>query len=111
MEASDLYTALQHTGYPVAYRAFKSATTLPFICYLLANEADLMADGENYCGLADYTIELYSANKDPTAEAAIESALRGLGLPWAKSEQWISTENMLETLYDVRLIEGVTAVS
>ena len=107
----DLYEGLVATGYPVAYRAFKSAQEPPFIVYLFANSADLMADNENYQPLSDYQVELYSEDKELVAEAAVETALRGLGLAWSKSEAYIDTEQMVEILYEVRIVETDGGIS
>lgn len=102
--SADLADGLELTGYPVAYRRFKSPQAPPFVVYLFAEGADLMADNENYLPIGDYHVELYTANKDPTAEAAVETQLKALGLPWAKLETFIDTENMYQILYQVRLI-------
>ena len=111
MDAQDLGDALDATGYPVRYRAFKSAQEPPFIVYLFTNSADLMADNENYQPLSDYQVELYSEVKDLVAEAAVEAALKGLGLAWAKSEAYIDTEQMVEILYEVRIVETDGGIS
>ena len=107
MEITDLKQALKDTKYPVVYRRWKrgKAPPLPYIVYLFAKAADLMADNENYQPLSDYQVELYSQDKDLTAEAAVEAALRGLGLPFAKSEHSLETEDMQEVLYQIRIVE------
>lgn len=104
MSAQELYTGLLGAGYPVAYHQFRSAQEPPFVVYRFANSADLMADNENYQAVSDYFVELYTANKDPTAEAAVEAELKALGLTWAKEEAFIDTEDMYQILYTVRII-------
>jgi hypothetical protein len=111
VNAQDLYDGLEATGYPVARRVFKSAPALPYIVYLFANSADLMADNENYQTLSDFQVELYSEDGDPEAEAAVEAALKGLGLTWAKSEAYIDSEQMVEILYEVRIVETDGGIS
>lgn len=109
MDMQELSEGLKLTGYPVAYRAFKSAQDPPFICYLFDQSADLMADNENYQGLGDYFVELYTTNKDPTAEAAVEVQLKALGLPFGKVESYIESESMFQILYTVRIIEEMVS--
>ncbi len=110
MTSSDLYDGLVATGYPVAYRQFRSAQNPPFVCYLSNGpSADLMADNTNYVPIRDYRVELYTQNKDPTAEAVIEAALVGLGLTYTKDESYIEDEAMLLVFYEVRLVEAEAA--
>jgi hypothetical protein len=111
VNAQDLHEGLAQTGYPVRYRAFKQPPALPYIVYLFANSADLMADNENYQTLSDFQVELYSEDKDLMAEAAVEAALKGMGLAWAKSEAYIDSEQMVEILYEVRIVETDGGIS
>jgi hypothetical protein len=111
VNVQDLYEGLLETGYPVAYRQFKSAPELPYIVYLFATSADLMADNENYQGIGDYQVELYTQDKDLTSEAVVEASLKALRLPFGKTEAYLDTEDMYEVLYEVRIIETASAVS
>jgi hypothetical protein len=104
VNAEDLYTGLTAAGYPVAYRAFKTAPALPYICYLFVTDHDLKADDSNYQGIGEYNVELYSAVKDEAAEAAVEAALATMGLTWSKSEVFIDSEDMYEVLYTVNVV-------
>ena len=111
MTAQELATGLEATGYPVVYRQWKQAQNPPYIVYLFVESADLMADNENYLPAGDYHVELYTDDKDPTAEASVENELRALGLPWSKLETWIEAEAMNQVLYTVRIIETREVVS
>jgi hypothetical protein len=113
VNAVDLGDALAGTGYPVTYREWKpgQVPSLPYVVYLFVSSADVMADNENFQGVGDYHVELYSANKDPTAEAAVEAQLRALGLAWSKLETYIDTEAMYQILYTVRIVESQESVS
>lgn len=105
MTAQDLYDGLLETGYPVAYREFKSAQEPPFICYYFVDDDDLKADNKNYHPIGNYNIEFYTDKiKDTTGEAAIEAELETLELVWTKSETYIESEDMYEVLYQVQLI-------
>lgn len=102
MTLTEVYTGLKKAGYPVAYRAFKAATEPPFVCYLFIGSADVMADNSNYHGMSDLHVELYTSEKDPTAEAAVETQLKALGLAWSKFEAFIDAEDMYQILYQTR---------
>lgn len=106
MDAADLFEGLQGTGYAVAYDHFNSAQTPPFICYRYIESADIYADNHNYVPRGDYHVELYTNNKDPAAEAAVEAELEALELPFQKAEAFIETEQMYQILYQIRIMEG-----
>lgn len=106
MDTAGLYQLLAATGYPVAYRQFRTAEEPPFIVYYFVESADLTADNVNYHPLGDYHIELYTNQKDPEAEAAVESKLRDARLPYRKLEAYIESEDLYQVLYQVRLIGG-----
>jgi hypothetical protein len=101
--AAQLLAALKLTGYPVAYRQFKEEQEPPYICFLFIVSADLIADDANYFELSDYDIELYSVDKDPVAEAALEAQLRVTGTVWSKSETYIESQELHEVIYSVRV--------
>ena len=50
-----------------------------------------------------YTIELYTENKDPAAEAVLESALTAAGIFWTKDEVYIDSERMNEIIYEIEV--------
>jgi hypothetical protein len=108
MTAEDLADGLEATGYPVTYYEWAPGQEpdKPYIVYLFVESADMLADNENYQAISDYHVELYTTNKDPTAEAAVEGELRTLGLAWSKSETKIPSEAMFQILYTVRIVES-----
>ena len=63
-------------------------------------------DGVNLIKEHTYTIELYSYNADPTAEAEIEKMFDMLGIEYEKSERyWLDTEQLYQVVYTFNLIE------
>lgn len=111
MTQAELYTALKTLGLPVAYGEF--AATLenpppapPFICYQYADSNDVMADNQNYCGIGNFQIELYTEKKDPEAEALVEGLLKTNRLPYIKREFFIESENLRQVIYEIQLIGG-----
>lgn len=111
MTQAELLTALKTLGMPVAYEAFIStpenpAPPPPFICYQYIESSDVMADNQNYCGIGNYQIELYTEKKDPAAEALVESLLKTNRLPYIKREYFIESENLHQVIYEIQLIGG-----
>ena len=111
MTQAELYTALKTLGLPVAYGEFigtpeNPAPSPPFICYQFIDSDDVMADNQNYCGIGNFEIELYTEKKDPAAEALVESLLKTNRLPYIKREFFIETENLRQAIYEIQLIGG-----
>lgn len=103
MTLAELNIRLQHTGLPVAYRAWPEdeAPALPFICYFCTGSASLYADASNYHVWNEVQVELYTALKNPEAEASVEKALSGLR--WKKTEIYIDTERCYQILYEIEV--------
>lgn len=101
MDLNYVHNLLKTTGYPVAYRAFKTAQTLPFICYLVAYSNTIPADGEVYLKNDIVQIELYTANKDIAAEEKLEAVLSSLF--YTKTEDYIDTEKIYKITYEIEV--------
>ncbi len=64
------------------------------------------ADGLNLIKEHNYTIELYSYNPDPEAEAKIEATLDLLGLEFNKDDRyWLQEEQLYQVIYTFDFIE------
>lgn len=103
MTLSELNAQLKTTELPVTYRAWPEgmAPTLPYICYLCTSPDSLIADGAVYYTYENVRVELYTACKDPEAEANVETAL--FGFHWKKSETYISTERCYLITYEIEV--------
>ena len=95
MSIQAMYQLLSSTGYPVAYRVFKTKQTLPFIVFYVDGTDNAFADNSVNKVINSWTVELYTDKKDPAAEAAIEAVLK----TWNKAEVYIDDEQMFETIY------------
>lgn len=104
MTQQELYQGLSEIGLPIAYHHFGEPTTLPYLVYLFSYSSDLFADGKNYKTISNFQIELYSNKKDLDSEQKVENKLQDLGLPYFKTETWIETEELYQTLYEVRIL-------
>ena len=111
MTQAELYQALKAIGYPVAYSHFVStpqnpAPSPPFITYRFVQSSDLMADGQNYAEISNFTVELYTDEKDLVAEGKVQDKLKELGLPYTKTETWIDSEKLFQVIYEIQLVGG-----
>ena len=101
MTLKELNALLKSTGYPVAYRAFKTAQTAPFICYLTPYRRNFSADGVAYSGADHVQIELYTKDKDQIAEGKVEKALSSFF--WQKSEVYIESIGLYQIIYEIEV--------
>lgn len=75
MTQAELKTVLDGSGIPFVYRAWKNGHDLPFGVFYFERDNPFAADGIVYAKKTLYALELYTAEKDPDAEAALEKAL------------------------------------
>jgi len=89
----------------VAYRAFPvgAAPALPFICFQETESNNFLADSKVYHKITDVDIELYTEDKDPSTEEALESMLNSKLLVWSKSEVYIESEDVLQIVYEISI--------
>ena len=111
MTLAELNQALKAIGDPVAYSHFEDtpqnpAPNPPFIVYREAYSNDLMADNQNYVGISNVQVELYTDRKDLASESAVQNKLKELGLPYSKTETYIEDERLFQVIYETQLIGG-----
>lgn len=106
MTYSDIANIINGIGFPCAYYQFPDGTETapPFICFFYPERNDFFADDSNYSKIQRVNIELYTDDKDFTAEAAIEAALEAAGLTYAKEETTIESERLYEVIYTCEVI-------
>ena len=109
MTYKEIATLVDGIGYPYAYYQFEKETAKdpPFICFFYPENNDFLADNTNYAHITELTIELYTDNKDFTAEAAVESALEAAGLVYEKDESYIDSERMYMITYTTEVLINV----
>ena len=64
----------------------------------------MYADGMDYQRIVQLTIEVYSDEKDFYYEGLIEDGLTAASLAYRKSEQFIDSEKMHETVYEMEVL-------
>ena len=103
MTLAELKKTLDATGYPVAYSHFNSTQSLPFITYLVSYTSNFMADNKVHKKINNIQVELYTKLKDLKAEEKLETVLDNAELPYQATETWLSSENMYQRVYDIKL--------
>lgn len=96
-----LLKMLKDTGLPFAYDHFTEGEAVdpPFICYLLPGSHNFAADGKVYHKVSIVHLELYTDEKNPSLEQAVEAVLDSGEVFYDKTEVWIGSEKLYEVLY------------
>lgn len=105
MTTEQIQTALASSGIPCAYRFFPNGEDVqtPFAVWYMDGETYVYADNENYLGIKDITIELYTTTKDAQTEAAIEKAVAKIGA-FSKVETYIDSDDCYLIRYETEVI-------
>ena len=101
MELERVYTRLRSAGIPVAYHAFQSRQEPPFIVYMTDGDNNFSADGRVYFSAHQIRVELYTQEKDRSAEAQIEAAFADIF--YTKDQIFIDSEGVYETIYEMEV--------
>lgn len=101
----ELLRILSEIGIAFAYDHFAEgeAPSPPFICYLLPSSDNFAADGKVYFKKNNVHIELYTDIKDISCENQVEAVLDAHGIFYDKSEVWIESERLYETMYSFQM--------
>lgn len=104
----ELYQVL--TGIPgfakkVAYHAFPAdkKVSLPVIIYEVARSNNFGADNGVYYPVNHTEVQLYTVDKEPDIEAALEAALKGADIFWDKTETYLPDERCYQIIYEFEL--------
>ena len=106
MTHTEVATMIASIGLPYAYYEFPDDTEQepPFVVFYYPQSDDLYADNQNYVGITQLNIELYTDEKDFDLESTVDSVLTGSGLTYTKMETRIDQERMWQILYQMEVI-------
>ncbi len=106
MTQTELFDMLASSGFPVTYYQWKvgAVPALPYVVYFYPGTDNFSADNNVYVQVNTLYVELYTENKDFNAESQIESVLQNICGYWNKSETYIESEQMYQTLYECEVI-------
>jgi len=106
MTHKEIATMVASIGYPYAYFQFPEGTAqpCPYVVFFFVETDDLYADESNYQRIERINVELYTDEKDFSAEAAVESVLSSNGLTYYKEENYIESEKMWQIAYEMEVL-------
>ena len=106
MTFKDIAEMIESIGLPFTYYSFPigNVPDLPYIVFYYPRNNDFIADDQNYQKIERLNIELYTQKKDFTTEAQVESVLSANGLVYSRSEEYITSEEMYEVLYEMDIL-------
>lgn len=96
-----LLNIMQEIGFPFAYHHFAEgeSPSPPFLVFLTPASSNFSADGKVYFKVNEVHIELYTDYKNPSVEEKVEAVLDRHGIFYNKTETFIESEKLYETLY------------
>lgn len=109
MTEKEFKELLEDTDLEVTYHSWPigQAPELPYLVYRYPQTDNFNADDTVYQQINNVDVELYTNSKDFATEKAVEAVLDGASIPWQKSENYIETERMYQTVYEMEiLIDG-----
>ena len=106
MTISAISTMIEGLGLPCAYYQFEEGTgqAPPFITWFFSTPDDLYADDTNYQRIDTLNVEFYSRQKDFDTEVSIEAALNAAGFSFYKETNYIASEKMYQTAYEMEVL-------
>lgn len=96
-----LLSIMREIGFPFAYHHFAEgeSPSPPFLVFLTPASSNFAADGKAYFKVNEVHIELYTDYKNPSVEEKVEAVLDRHGIFYNKTETFIESEKLYETLY------------
>lgn len=107
MTLKEISQMIASIGLPYAYDHFTKKNTPghpPYICFTYPTSDNFTADDKVYQKIKELNIELYTDNKEPTLEEAVEDALDAYGLVYDSSETYLDTENMFMVTWTTEVL-------
>lgn len=97
----NLLSIMREIGFPFAYHHFAEGESPnpPFLLFLTPASSNFSADGKAYFKANEIHIELYADYKNPVLEEQVEAVLDRHGIFYNKTEAFIESEQLYETLY------------
>ncbi|WP_427876546.1 hypothetical protein [Gardnerella sp. 2492-Sm] len=97
----NLLNIMREIGFPFAYHHFAEGESPnpPFLLFLTTASSNFSADGKAYFKANEVHIELYADYKNPVLEEQVEAVLDRHGIFYNKTEAFIESEQLYETLY------------
>ena len=104
MTLKEIADMVNGTGITNRFDHFTESPAPPYVVFYLPAQNDFMADNCNYVGRAQLHIDFFAKTRDITNEGKIETALRGAGLTWYKTTDFLSDEMLYQTTYETEVL-------
>ena len=106
MTYEEINQMISDMGFGYAYYQFPdgSAPSAPYILFYYPERRAYQADDVNFVKIAQLVIEFYSPEKNFEGEETIESILADNEIPYTAEENYIETEHMFVTSYNMEVI-------
>lgn len=108
MTLADFRKILDKSGFPVAYLSFPAerCPAMPFITYQETGSDNFSADGKVYKRVRTLQVDLFTKNKQPAAEEALEAAFDDAEIFWNKFQTVDDNESCQRYTYEIEVIGG-----
>lgn len=103
MTEKEIKQLLNSSGIPFRYHHWKTRKRPPFGVYLFPESKNLMADGGVYYKSNTLQVELYTEEKEPETEEALEKVLDQAGFFYEKTEDYLQTEDIYQVTYEMEM--------
>lgn len=104
MTHAELKTLLATTTLPVVYRAWETdEPSLPYIVFIATGSDNFVADNRVYHKRTPVDVELYTRDKSPDTEFAVEAVLDSVPIVWTKNETYLEDEKCFEIIYGIEV--------
>ena len=105
MTYKEIYSMIQEVGIPAAYNHFKkTGQKLPYICFIIPNGDDFLADDTNYVDIDILQIELYTEEKDYALEKQMKDVLKAHNMVYTSEEGYLEDEKMYMHIYTMGVV-------
>ena len=103
MTLDQLRTILTATGLPAALHHWDHPPKPPYVVYMDDSTDNFAADNVAYLEITNYWVELYDNRRNRAAEKKIEDALTAAGIFWDRETDYIESERLYQTRYEIEV--------
>ena len=89
---------------PSFYDHASVGTALPFLVIHCDQPDNFAADNQVYCEKWNFRLDLYTVEKSLELEAEVKKLLNDNGIPWTKSENYLTDQNCWEVEFDFEVL-------
>ena len=103
MTYQELLDILETTDVPFAFHHWEKPPRPPYGVYFDDYSDNFSADCTVFLEVDHIMIELYQRQRDKAVEARISTALTAAGIYWEKDAQYLPTERLYQTTFEIEV--------